>query len=176
MDGKREVRVPRHVLVLNTTYEPINVCSLKRALVLLLKDRAEVLESLPHSVRSERLCLAQPTVVRLRNYVKIPAVQRRRISRRAVMARDGFRCQYCGSTRQLTLDHVVPTSRGGHTTWENLVTSCAPCNVRKGSKLPAEIGMALHTRPRPPSLSELLWPGTGELPDAWVTYLSPLAT
>lgn len=167
--------MPRHVLVLNTTYEPINVCSLKRALVLLLKDRAEILESTSHRVRSEKLWLAQPTVIRLRTYVKIPPGERRRISRRAVMARDGFRCQYCGSTRQLTLDHIVPTSRGGRTTWDNLVTSCAPCNVRKGAKLPGEIGMALRTRPRPPSLSELLWPGTGELPDDWVSYLAPAA-
>jgi len=170
------VRVPRHVLVLNTTYEPINVCSLKRALILVLKDRAEVLESTSHRVRSEKLSLARPTVVRLRTYVKIPPGERRRISRRAVMARDGFRCQYCGSTRQLTLDHIVPTSRGGRTTWENLVTSCAPCNVRKGARLLGEIGMALHTRPRPPSLSELLMPGTGELPDDWITYLAPATT
>jgi len=168
--------VPRHVLVLNTTYEPINVCSLKRALILVLKDRAEVLESTSHRVRSEKLSLARPTVVRLRTYVKIPPGERRRISRRAVMARDGFRCQYCGSTRQLTLDHIVPTSRGGRTTWENLVTSCAPCNVRKGARLLGEIGMALHTRPRPPSLSELLMPGTGELPDDWITYLAPATT
>ena len=170
------MRVPRHVLVLNTTYEPINVCSLKRALILVLKDRAEVLESTSHRVRSEKLSLARPTVVRLRTYVKIPPGERRRISRRAVMARDGFRCQYCGSTRQLTLDHIVPTSRGGRTTWENLVTSCAPCNVRKGARLLGEIGMALHTRPRPPSLSELLMPGTGELPDDWITYLAPATT
>ncbi|NLT36007.1 MAG: HNH endonuclease [Gaiellales bacterium] len=168
--------MPRHVLVLNTTYEPINVCSLKRALILVLKDRAEVLESTSHRVRSEKLSLARPTVVRLRTYVKIPPGERRRISRRAVMARDGFRCQYCGSTRQLTLDHIVPTSRGGRTTWENLVTSCAPCNVRKGARLLGEIGMALHTRPRPPSLSELLMPGTGELPDDWITYLAPATT
>lgn len=168
--------MPRHVLVLNTTFEPINVCSLKRALILLLKDRAEVVESASHRIRSERLCLTQPTVVRLRTYVKIPPSERRRISRRAVMARDGFRCQYCGSPHHLTLDHVVPTSRGGRTTWDNLVTSCAPCNVRKGSKLPGEIGMALRARPRPPSLSELLWPGAGEIPNDWVAYLTPAPT
>lgn len=168
--------MPHHVLVLNTTYEPINVCPLKRALVLVIKDRAEIVESGPQRIHSERLTFVRPTVVRLRNHVKIPSGERRRISRRAVMARDGFRCQYCGSTRQLTLDHVIPVSRGGRTTWENLVTSCAPCNVRKGASLPWEIGMAPRTRPRPPSLSELLFPSTGDVPEDWAAYLTAVAS
>lgn len=167
----REVCVPRQVLVLNTTYEPLNVCSLKRALVLLIKEKAEVLESAGQRIHSQKLALPMPAVIRLLNHVRVPPGERRRISRRAILARDGFRCQYCGSTKQLTLDHVIPVSRGGTNSWENVVTSCAPCNVRKGASLPSEIGMAPRNRPRPPSLIELLVPGTRELPPSWQPYL-----
>lgn len=131
-----EVCVPRQVLVLNTTYEPLNVCSLRRALILLIKEKAEILESAGIKIHSERLTLPMPAVIRLVSHVRVPPGLRRRVSRRAVLARDGFRCQYCGSTRQLTLDHVIPVSRGGTSTWENVVTSCSTCNVKKGASLP----------------------------------------
>ncbi len=167
--------MPRQVLVLNTTYEPLNVCSLRRALVLLIKGKAEILESAGPRIHSERLTLPVPAVIRLVSHVRVPPGERRRVSRRAILARDGFRCQYCGSPRQLTLDHVIPVSRGGTSTWENVVTSCAPCNVKKGASLPSEIGMAPRQRPRPPSLIELLVPGSRELPVSWQRYLG-LAT
>lgn len=163
--------LPRQVLVLNTTYEPINVCSMKRAIVLLLKGKADVLEAAAHEIRSERTCLIQPTVIRLTAFVKVPRGDRRRLSRRAVLARDGYRCQYCGSTRHLTLDHVIPRSKGGPTSWENVVTSCAPCNVRKGAKLPAEVGMVLHRHPRPPSLTDFLVSSAQGVPEPWLPYL-----
>lgn len=172
---EREVCVPRQVLVLNSTYEPLNICSLKRALVLLIKDKAEILESADLRIHSERLSFPHPAVIRLHYHVRVPPGERRKVSRRAILARDGFRCQYCGSTRQLTLDHVIPLSRGGASTWENVVTSCATCNVRKGASLPSEIGMAPHNRPRPPSMIELIVPGRSELPASWQPYLG-LAT
>src|SRR5660398_254867 len=107
----------RRVLVLNFTYEPINICSLRRAVVLILGEKAEIIEEGEGLIRSEKICLAQPFVIRLKYYVKVPRGRRRRISRKAILARDRFRCQYCGSTRHLTLDHVIPRSRGGSTTW-----------------------------------------------------------
>lgn len=162
---------PRQVLVLNTTYEPINVCSGKRAIVLLLKGKAEVLEAGSQRMRSESFQIVLPLIIRLRSYVKVPRGEGRRISRRAVLARDGYRCQYCGSTRHLTLDHVVPKSRGGGTSWENVVTSCAPCNTHKGSRLPHEAGMALHAKPHPPSLCDFLVSSPHGVPESWAPYL-----
>lgn len=163
--------MPQSVLVLNSTYEPLNVCSLRRSLALIIKEKAEVLETTGASLHSEKLTFAVPAVVRLLHHVRVPSNERRRISRRAVFARDGFTCQYCGSTRQLTLDHVVPVSRGGSTSWENVVTSCAPCNTRKGAHMPWEIGMALRTKPRPPSFTELLAPDLSGFPTVWAAYL-----
>ena len=110
---------------------------------------------------------AQPLVIRLQSYVRVPRGDRRRLSRRAVLARDGYRCQYCGSTRHLTLDHVIPSSRGGATSWENVVTSCAPCNTHKAARLPHEVGMELHAKPRPPSLADFLVSSPHGVPESW---------
>lgn len=159
------------VLVLNSTYEPINVCSTRRALVLLLKGRAEPLETGPHLVRSERAAFAVPVVIRLTHHVSLPRAESRRLSRRAILARDGFRCQYCGSTRHLTIDHIIPRSRGGKTSWENVVTSCEPCNVRKGAYLPSEAGMSPARRPRPPLPSDFVLAARKAVPEAWLPYL-----
>ncbi|MCZ7663708.1 MAG: HNH endonuclease [Thermoleophilia bacterium] len=164
--------MPRQVLVLNATYEPINTCSTKRAVVLLLKNKAEILEGGAEVLRAARLTVTRPLVIRLRTYVKVPRGDRRRLSRRAVLARDGYRCQYCGSVRHLTLDHIVPRSRGGSTCWENVVTSCAPCNTRKGASLPDEIGMALARTPRPPTVTDFLSTSPHGVPPSWRPYLS----
>jgi len=169
------VRLPRQVLVLNSTYEPINVCSTRRAVVLLLKSKAELLESAAGAIRSERAHFTPPVVIRLLHYVRIPHADRRRISRRAILARDGFCCQYCGSTRHLTIDHVIPRSRGGLTSWDNVVTSCAPCNVRKGALLPTEVGMVPHSKPRPPMPSDFIITSPHGIPDSWLPYLEPAA-
>jgi len=165
------VSVIRQVLVLNSTYEPVNVCSLRRALVLLLKGRAESVEAGPHVVRSERAVFAAPVVIRLTHYVRLPRAEGRRLSRRAILARDGFCCQYCGSTRHLTIDHIIPRSRGGTTSWENVITSCAPCNVRKGACLPSEVGMSPMRRPRPPLPGDFVLAAHRVVPEAWLPYL-----
>jgi len=165
----------RQVLVLNSTYEPLNVCSLHRAVVLLLKGRAEIVEAAPGRLRSERTSLTPPAVIRLHDYVRIPRNDGRKLSRRAILARDGFRCQYCGSTRHLTLDHVIPRSRGGSSSWENVVTSCAPCNVRKGACLPNEVGMWPSRRPRPPVPGDFVLATQRVIPDAWRPYLELVA-
>ena len=126
------------MLVLNATYEPINVCTVRRATVLLLKEKAEVIE---HGARTLHWATARsprPVVIRLVTYVRVPRdTHRRKITRRAVFARDGWTCQYCGARTSLTVDHVIPRSKGGASSWDNIVASCAPCNRRKGDRLPA---------------------------------------
>src|ERR1035438_6041053 len=132
------------VLVLNATYEPINVCTVRRAIVLLLKDKAEIIERAEWRLPSATATIARPVVIRLVNYVRIPRdAHRRKITRRAVFARDDWMCQYCRSRSNLTVDHVVPRSKGGVSSWENIVASCAPCNRRKGNALPRQAGMKL---------------------------------
>ena len=166
--------MPRQVLVLNSTYEPINVCSTRRAVLLLLKEKAEMVEAGSGVIRSEKESLAVPTVIRLRSYVHLPRAGSRRLSRRAILARDGFRCQYCGSTRRLTIDHVVPRSRGGLDSWDNVVTSCAPCNVRKGACLPSEVGMSPSRNPRPPMPGDFVLASNRVVPEAWLPYLDSI--
>jgi 5-methylcytosine-specific restriction endonuclease McrA len=167
--------VSRQVLVLNSTYEPINVCSLHRAVVLLLKGKAETIETSGGIMRSERSALIAPVVIRLLHYIRLPRADGRRVSRHAILARDGFRCQYCGSTRHLTIDHIIPRSRGGASSWENVVTSCAPCNVRKGACLPSEVGMSPFRRPRPPVPGDFVLATQRVIPDAWLPYLESVA-
>ncbi len=161
------------VLVLNATYEPLNVTSVYRALSLVMADKAEILEAHPESmIRSPSRLLAHPLVIRLLRYVRVPRFGTRRITRRALFARDGWRCQYCGDTSRLTVDHVVPRSRGGSSGWENMVTACAPCNLRKGDRLPQEIGMPMRTTPNVPPPQLFLTLGTPSVPESWGTYLA----
>jgi 5-methylcytosine-specific restriction endonuclease McrA len=162
----------QQVLVLNATFEPINVCSLQRAVVLVLKNKAEVLERSTRALRTSTTTFVYPLVIRLVNYVRIPRNEKRKISRRAVFARDGYRCQYCGSTARLTVDHVVPKSRGGRSSWDNVVTSCAPCNVRKADRLPEEIGMHPHASPRPPAPDVFIAVAAPRRPKIWEPYIA----
>src|SRR5947209_10921422 len=151
-EHQRRGRDSGRVLVLNATYEPINVCTVRRAVVLLLKAKAEVIEHAEWELHSATRTIARPVVIRLVTYVHIPrGTHRRKITRRAVFARDDWTCQYCGSRSNLTVDHVVPRSKGGASSWENIVASCAPCNRRKGNALPRQAGMPLLRQPRTPS-------------------------
>ena len=160
------------VLVLNATYEPINVCTVRRAVVLLLKDKAEVIEHANWALHSATTSLARPIVIRLVSYVRIPRdTHRRKITRRAVFARDRWTCQYCGSRSNLTVDHVVPRSKGGASSWENIVASCAPCNRRKGNALPRQAGMRLQRQPRSPSPHVFIQVASPSIPAAWRAYL-----
>jgi 5-methylcytosine-specific restriction endonuclease McrA len=167
----------QQVLVLNASYEPLNVCSLRRAHVLVFKGKAEVVEQLDRPLRSASDTFRWPHVIRLVHYVRVPRLVQRKISRRALFARDGWRCVYCGSTGgRLTLDHVIPRSRGGDSTWENVVTSCSPCNLRKGNRLPDEVQMVLSQRPRQPAPVLFIRLATPKIPDRWERYLAPYAT
>src|SRR4029077_17462237 len=145
------LRTVQQVLVLNASYEPLNVCSLRRAHVLVFKGKAEVIEELDRPLCSATAVYPWPHVIRLVNYVRVPRMVQRKISRRALFARDGWQCVYCGTTSgRLTLDHVIPRSRGGDSVWENVVTSCAPCNLKKGNRLLEEASMTLTRPPSPP--------------------------
>jgi len=166
----------QHVLVLNASYEPLNVCSVRRAHVLVCKGRAEVLEALQRPLCSAGRAYPWPHVIRLRTYVRVPRTGRRRISRRALFARDGWACAYCGrSGVRLTLDHVVPRSRGGDSVWENVVASCAPCNLRKGNRLLEEASMVLRKTPRRPGPVLFIRLAAPKVPRGWLPYLEPYA-
>jgi 5-methylcytosine-specific restriction endonuclease McrA len=161
------------VLVLNATYEPINVCTVRRAVVLLLKDKAEIIERAEWELHSATQTIARPVVIRLVSYVRIPRdTHRRKITRRAVFARDQWTCQYCGSRSSLTVDHVVPRSKGGPSSWENIVASCAPCNRRKGNALPRQVGMRLRKQPGTPNPSVFIHVASPRVPAAWMQYLA----
>jgi 5-methylcytosine-specific restriction endonuclease McrA len=160
------------VLVLNATYEPINVCTVRRAVVLLLKDKAEIVEDGGRKLHSATSTLTRPVVIRLISYVRIPRdTHRRKITRRAVFARDDWTCQYCGSRAQLTVDHVVPRSKGGDSSWDNIVAACAPCNRRKGDSLPRQAGMQLARAPRTPSADVFIHVASPSIPASWQQYL-----
>jgi 5-methylcytosine-specific restriction endonuclease McrA len=138
------------VLVLNASYEPLNITSWRRAIVLLLKGKAEQVE---HNGRVVYHNIPLPTVIRLRHYVKVP-YKEIPLTRKNILHRDSHSCQYCGYTGDdLTLDHVVPRSRGGGEHWENMVTACVRCNIKKGNRTPKEANMPLRQVPRRPHSS-----------------------
>lgn len=143
-------RVNNAVLVLNQNYEPLNVCSVRRALMLIFAGKAEILEHNGAMLHTARQSFSAPSVIRLRQFVRHPR-PRVKLNRREVFIRDHFTCQYCGAhPRDLTIDHVIPRCRGGLHVWENVVTSCKTCNHRKGSKSVIEARMELRTIPYEP--------------------------
>jgi 5-methylcytosine-specific restriction endonuclease McrA len=159
-------------LVLNAGYEPLAVVSFKRALVLVLNDKATVLAG----AESERVHSASrefelPTVIILQRYVRIPGSRKIPVSRRGVLRRDGFRCAYCSKSAN-TIDHVLPKSRGGKDTWENLVACCLKCNNSKSDKTPAEMGWELRITPKMPS--GVIWTvrGAEKAEPQWAEFLS----
>ncbi len=164
------------VLVLNASYEPINICAARRALVLVLKGVAITEEENGNYMHSARICLRLPSVIRLLEYRRIPH-QTRALSRKNILLRDRNTCQYCGvvlPSNELTLDHVVPRSRGGLSTWENLVACCHECNRRKGNALLSELtDMKLLREPRAFSLhtSRHIMRVIGHSDSKWRKYL-----
>ncbi|MEA1903363.1 MAG: HNH endonuclease [Actinomycetota bacterium] len=158
-------------LVLNASYEPLSVVSERRALILVLAEKAAVVVKRDEAWHSESLTFDLPSVVRLYRYVKVPYRRAVPVTRRAVFGRDGHRCQYCGGPAE-SLDHVTPRSRGGAHTWENVVACCRPCNVRKGDRTPDESGFLLRTQPGPPRRFGWIYASTGfQVDDAWQPYL-----
>jgi 5-methylcytosine-specific restriction endonuclease McrA len=146
------------VLVLNATFEPLSLVSVRRAVVLLLREKAELVEATERLLYSSSRTLPEPLVIRLTRYVRLP---HRSVppTRTAIMLRDAYTCQYCDASpgrHELTVDHVIPRSRGGSHSWENLATACQTCNHRKGSKSPEEAGMVLRRKPFEPSYVALV--------------------
>jgi 5-methylcytosine-specific restriction endonuclease McrA len=138
------------VLVLNQNYEPLNVCRVRRAVVLLDRGKAEMLENGSGFIHTTVRDFPVPSVIRLGYMIKRPRPQRK-LTRLEIFHRDHFTCQYCGrQTSQLTLDHVIPRYRGGEHLWENVVSACIPCNRRKAGRTPNEAGMKLLHPPTPP--------------------------
>lgn len=166
------------VLVLNQNYEPLHICDWQRAIALLFSGKATVLEHGDSLLHAPNLDMHIPTVVRLHDYIARP-MPRVKLSRPALLARDEYRCQYCGrKTRDLTIDHVIPRQRGGPHTWENLVMCCRSCNNRKGNRTPREASMRLLRAPRKPRfIPYLSFPtfSAALRSDVWRDYLEPFA-
>ena len=138
------------VLVLNQSYEPLNLCRMRRAIVLVFRGKAEVLENNRGEIHSAHEVFQMPSVIRLAYMIKRPHLQKK-LTRFEVFNRDQYTCQYCErKTKELTLDHVIPRRLGGEHSWENVVSACIPCNRRKGGRTPSEAGMRLLCQPRPP--------------------------
>lgn len=169
-----------YVLLLNASYEPLAVITRRRALLLIMKGRVEAACQEAVELRSVSSTLQIPTVIRLRRYINVPR-RGMRWSRRAVLQRDDYTCAYCGikpgakqrgrilSKRSLTVDHILPVSRGGKNTWSNTVCACPVCNQRKGNRTPHEANMKLRWEPKTPRASYLVaW---GNMPAAWKIYL-----
>jgi 5-methylcytosine-specific restriction endonuclease McrA len=155
-------------LVLNATDAPLAVVPARRAVVLVLKEKAEVVLSNGAMFRSERLTLDAPSVVRLRRFVRLPYRPHAPLTRRAVFVRDAWSCQYCGGSAE-NLDHVVPRSRGGLHVWENVVAACRRCNAKKMDRTPTEAGFRLLRQPFAPIDGLRLT--LGQIDPGWDTYL-----
>lgn len=152
-------------LALNASFEPLTLVPVRRALRLVIEGKAEIVEAdRDQTVRSARLALPRPAIIRLVRFVHVPRRFRRQVTNTFLFARDEYRCQYCGRhqvelrTREcLTRDHLVPVSRGGGNAWSNVVTACSSCNTRKGNLLPEEVGMHPLRAPHEPHFVHLSW-------------------
>ncbi len=162
--GQRMVRS----LVLNASYDPLAVVAARRAVVLVLKEKAEILESNGEVFRSQHLQVPAPSVVRLTYFVKVPYRARASLTRRAVFSRDEWTCQYCGNAAE-NVDHVIPRSLGGEHIWENVVASCRRCNSRKENMLPGQVGLVLRRSPFAPR--DVFRLQAGRLEPEWEAYL-----
>lgn len=165
-------RVMMRTLVLNAGYEPLAVVSFKRALVLVMNEKATVIEHVVDDpVRTRRGPLERPAVIILTRYVRVPMMRQVPVTRRGVLRRDGHRCGYCGKAAA-TIDHVLPRSRGGGDTWENLVAACVRCNNLKGDRTPQEMGWKLREMPRPPRGPGWMVRGADRSDPCWEPYLA----
>lgn len=160
-----------NVLVLNQDYQPLSVCSLQRSMKLIFLEKAELLHDDPEKkLRTPSDQYDFPSVIRLRRYIRLPYTKVV-LTRRNVMRRDSFRCQYCGQKSKLTIDHIHPKSRGGKDTWENLTTACDKCNVKKGNRTPKEANMELRSKPYRPIPITFFRDINGGVQEPWKPYL-----
>ncbi len=161
----------QNVLVLNQDYQALSLCSAERAFVLVYLRKAELVHaSSKQALHSVKQSFLLPTIIRLFNYVRVP-YKKVGLSRVNIFRRDEGSCQYCGSKQNLTLDHVIPRSRGGKESWENLTTACQACNTRKGDMTPEEAGMPLKRKPFRPSYIMYLRDFSGKVEEEWRPFL-----
>lgn len=162
----------RQVLVLNQNYEPLSICTVKRAVIMMFLHKAELIETLDgYRLRSQSAEFPVPSVIRLGYYVKVPG-KRIMLTRKNIIKRDGGRCQYCGQKKaQMTVDHVIPRRFNGEDTWENLVCACQECNNRKGHQRPEQAGLRLIKRPRRPNHITFIQQYVGVQNYRWKPYL-----
>lgn len=162
----------QRVLVLNADYSAISLCTVPKAFLLVYLNKAElVAKSEAEWLRTVSAAYSMPTIIRLNSYVKIPYKQVV-LNRQNIFKRDHQKCQYCGTSNKLTLDHVLPKSRGGKSSWDNLVTACQSCNSQKGNHLPEEVGMKLNQRPFRPTFVMFVRDFSGNVDSTWLPYLS----
>ena len=165
-------------LALNASFEPLTMVPVRRALRLVIEGKAEIVEAEGDAlVRSERLALPRPAIIRLVKFVHVPRRFRRQVTNTFLFARDSYRCQYCHRTTAelkhrecLTRDHLIPLSRGGDNEWTNVVTACSTCNTRKGNHLPHECGMQPMVAPTEPHFVHLSW-AVRRLTDTQAKYI-----
>jgi 5-methylcytosine-specific restriction endonuclease McrA len=162
--------------VLNASYEPLKIVGWQKAIILWFQGKVEVLEHHETVVRSVRMTFRVPSIIRLKSFVQVRKNTSVRFSRENIYLRDGFRCQYCGSasmTKDLTLDHVIPVSRGGQKSWTNIVTACRRCNQKKGNRSPHDADMPLRNKPVVPQWlpQPELHATSSATPESWKVYL-----
>lgn len=172
MAGSNGNIINRHVLMLNQNYEPLTVCSARRALVLMFQGKAEMIEAADGlRIRTVSTSFALPSIVRLWQYRRVP-FRRVMLTRKNVIIRDDHQCQYCGTTRgPMTIDHIVPKRKKGVDSWENMVCACVRCNNKKGDRTPEQAGMKLLKKPKPPSHIAFIQRQIGMSDNRWRPYL-----
>lgn len=159
------------VLLLNQDYSPITTCSMERAFILVFLDKAELLtQAEDQAIRTVDKAYPMPAVIRLFRYINLP-YRGVVLTRQNVFKRDRFACQYCGSAKTLTLDHIIPRSKGGKTSWANLVTACQPCNTRKGDRTPDQANLTLRSKPQKPTYMMFLRDHAGGMRKEWQPFL-----
>jgi 5-methylcytosine-specific restriction endonuclease McrA len=163
--------ISKKVLLLTSSYEPVAFCDVKKAITLIFLDKAEAIEMRKDvwikGVSRDYEC---PSIIRLKGSKRSPK-PKIQLNRKNIMKRDGFRCAYCGSNKDLTIDHVIPKSKGGKTSWENLVTACNPCNNKKDNLYLNEIGFNLRVQPKTPNRIVFLQREVRMLEEDWKPYL-----
>ena len=168
---KKESILNRSVLVLNTNYAPMDICTARRAICLFYNEKVEVLESYRDEIRSPSTTLSLPSIIKLKDFVKHHKLDVI-LTRSNLLVRDNHKCQYCDSKKgPLTMDHVNPKNKGGEDSWENLVTACRSCNGRKGDRTPDEAKMPLNRKPRKPNKINYFQQFINEKQDPWKPYL-----
>ena len=159
------------MLVLNQNYEPLTVCNVRRAIILTYLGKAEIIGRVDNrNVRSIYRTFDYPSIVRLIIFVRVP-FRKIILSRKNILRRDNHRCQFCGSTTNLTIDHIIPKSKGGEDDWENLTTACIKCNNKKGDRTPEEAKMKLLSTPKKPSHITFIKNFAGDVNEDWKPYL-----